>query len=394
MATEVVLPQWGMNMQEGTIVAWLKEEGDPIQQGEPFAEVETEKINTVFEAPVSGVIAHRMVAQGETVPVGTLLVIIAQPGEVVPRPGSARRPGAAAPIVQATSGAQATPPTPPTLSQDSRPIQVVPAARRLAQEHGIDLSTVRGTGPGARILETDVRQSIAAAAQPSGQVVSLTGMRKTIADRMLQSAQNTAQVTLHTEADVTALVQFRQELVGQWRAHRLRPLDLDLIVKATARALSEHPQLNATLVGDQLQVLDDVNIGLATATPRGLMVPVVRQASRKSVLKIAQELRELAERARSDTLSQDDVTGGSFTITSLASYGIDAFTPLINPPQVAILGVGRVLEKPAVVDKVVTIRPMMSLSLTFDHRALDGAPAAEFLQTVCRHLREPRWMAE
>jgi len=382
-------------MREGTIVKWLKKEGDPIKEGEPFAEIETEKIETEFESPVSGVIAHIMVAEGETVPVGTLLVIIAAPGEIVPRPTPAPRPAATAspaPPTRLTPSAPSV--TPPLAAQPEvrSAVQVIPAARLLAREHGIDLNLVRGTGPGGRIIEDDVRQAIEMLARPAAQTISLTGIRKTIADRMLQSVQTMAQVTLHTEADVTELVQLRRELLSQWRVHRLRPLDLDMVIKATARALKEHPRLNATLVDNQIRLLGEINLGIATALPDGLIVPVIQRASAKSLLEIAQEVRSLADKARRNALSTDDVTGGTFTITTLASYDIDAFTPIVNPPQVAILGIGRIIEKPAVYGREIAIRSMMSLSLTFDHRALDGAPSAEFLRAVRRNLEEPRWM--
>ncbi len=278
------------------------------------------------------------------------------------------------------------------------PVQVVPAARLLARQHNIDLATVQGTGPNGRVLVADVERAIAQAATPSprrpaGEVVPLSGLRRTIAERMLRSAQTMAQVTLTTEADVTDMVRLREALVSHWRAQRIRPLDLDLIVAATAAALREHPRLNAWLTEEGLRLLKEVNIGAATAVPDGLMVPVIKRADEKDLLSIAREIRELARRARDGKLTVDDVTGATFTITSLASQEIDAFTPLVDPPQVAILGVGRVVEKPAVYQGEVAIRSMMALSLTFDHRALDGVPAGEFLRAVKRKLESPAWMA-
>jgi pyruvate dehydrogenase E2 component (dihydrolipoamide acetyltransferase) len=195
-----------------------------------------------------------------------------------------------------------------------------------------------------------------------------------------------AQVTLTTEADVTGMVRLREELVSRWRPRRIRPLDQDIVVKAAADALEEHPRLNATLVDGEVRLLDDVNIGVAMSVPDGLMVPVIRNASGKDLLAIARESRELANKARKGELNIDDVTGAGFTITSLASYEIDAFTPIIDPPQVAILGVGRTVEKPAAHEGKIALRSMMHLSLTFDHRALDGVPASEFLRTVKRNL--------
>jgi len=387
MSTDVILPQWGMNMQEGTLVKWLKREGDPVSQGEPLVEVETAKINSELESPAAGVVAHILAAEGSTVPVGSVVAIIAAPGEVVARPASI---APAAPArAAANSVAPAASPRPATAAASS---QVVPAARRLAQQHNVDLALVKGTGPGGRITEADGQRTLDARASPAAGVVPLTGIRKTIAERMLLSLQTMAQATLTTEADVTEMVALRKELLGQWRLHGLRPMDQDLVIKSVARALGDHPIVNAILNSNGLRHIEEVNIGVALALPEGLIVGVVHNADKKTLLAIAQEVRELATKARDSKLSPEDVTGGSFTITSLASYDIDTFTPIINPPEVAILGVGRVVEKPAIHQGKIAKRSMMCLSLTFDHRALDGAPAALFLQTVKRYLEEPRWM--
>ncbi|MDO8749800.1 MAG: dihydrolipoamide acetyltransferase family protein [Dehalococcoidia bacterium] len=390
MPTDVILPQWGMNMQEGTLVKWLKREGDPVAQGEPLVEVETAKINSELESPSAGVVAHILAAEGSTVAVGSVVAIIAAPGENVARPVPAT-PSAttrAAP----NSVAPAASPRPTTAAA---PGQVVPTARRLAQQHNLDMALVQGTGPGGRITEADVQRALDARARPAPPpgVTPLTGVRKTIAERMLLSIQTMAQVTITTEADVTEMVALRKELLGQWRAHRLRPMDQDLVVKAVARALAEHPHVNAVLDSSGLRHIAEVNIGVALALSEGLIVGVVHNANKKTLLAIAQEVREMAAKARDGKLSPEDVTGSSFTITSLASFDIDAFTPIINPPEVAILGVGRIVEKPAIHQGEIAKRSMVFLSLTFDHRALDGAPAAQFLQTVKRYLEEPRWMA-
>jgi pyruvate dehydrogenase E2 component (dihydrolipoamide acetyltransferase) len=278
----------------------------------------------------------------------------------------------------------------------------VPAARRLAGEIGIDLAVVTGSGPGGRILEDDVRAAAAvvAAGAPTGlprtdavPAAPLSGMRKTIADRMLLSVRSMAQVTLSTEADVSAAVALRKELVGAWRELRMRPVDQDIVLMAVARALSEHPYMNATLDERGLQQHDQVNLGVALALQEGLVVGVVRDAARKDVVTVAREVRALTEKARDGSLGYDEVTGSTFTVSSLAQFDIDAFNPLVNPPEVGILGVGRIVEKPVGVDGQVVLRPMVHLSLTFDHRAVDGAPAAQFLQAVVRHLAQPQWMA-
>ncbi|MCH8061268.1 MAG: 2-oxo acid dehydrogenase subunit E2 [Chloroflexi bacterium] len=435
MATEVRLPQWGMNMEDGLLVKWLVKEGDEIEAGQPLVEIETAKINSELEAPTSGVVAHIMQPEGTTVDVGTLVAVITEPGETVPRPEPAerrRRVGAPrrerrreAPGRQGRSSGQVTPVARRLASQNdidlsavrgtgpndriteddvrqamseresvsSGPtMQVVPRARLLARQNGIDLGRVNGSGPSGRIVVADVERAIAEAGAVS-EVVPLRGLRKTIAERMVRSAQTMAQVTLTTEADVTEMVRLREALVSQWRQARIRPLDLDIILKAVAAALKENPRLNATLVNDEIRLMRDVNVGVAMAVPDGLLVPVVGGADEKDLLTVAKEVRELADRCRKGELSLDDMSGASFTITSLANYDIDAFTPIIDPPQVAILGVGRVVEKPAVVDGEIAVRSMMYLSLAFDHRALDGVPAGEFLRTVKSKLEDPSWMS-
>ena len=387
MATEVRLPQWGMEMAEGTIVKWLKKEGDAIKEGEPLVEVETAKIDTELESIASGILAHILVPEGETIPIRTVLAVIAEPGEQVPRPQAV--PSSLLPTTQPTpvSESVATP------AQERPNVQVVPAARRLAQQHGIELGLVQGSGPRGRILIADVEHAIAEQARPADQevpVVPIVGMRRTIATRMLQSLQTMAQVTLTTEADVTDAMTLREGLARQWSENGLSPLHL--VIKATAQALKDHPRLNALQDEDQVRLMDQVNIGVAVSLAEGLLTPVVRDVDQKSLEKIAKETRQLASKTREGKARPEDVTGGTFTITNLGTYDIDAFTPIINPPQVAILGVGRAVDKPVIKKGQITQATMMFISLTFDHRVVDGAPAAEFLQAVKGRLEDPWWM--
>ena len=449
MATNVLLPQWGMNMEDGLLVKWLVAEGDTVEAGQPLVEIETAKIESELESPVAGVVAHVMASAGTTANVGDILLIIGEPGESVERPASSRpapapRPARRERRAGAARGGrgQVTPVARRLAAQNdidlervsgsgpngritendvrqamraqksssSRPAaQVVPKARLLAKQNGIDLAGVNGTGPNGRILVADVlRQAqdergraqddrqAGGLADPElySEIAPLRGLRRTIAQRMAQSSRSTAPVTLTTEVDVTEAVAMRERLLAEWRQHRIRPLDLDLIVKATAASLTEHPRLNSHLAGDEVGLLKDVNVGVAMAVDEGLLVPVIKSAAAKSLLEIAREIRDLSDRNRSGKLSVDDMTGAGFTITSLSGYGIDAFTPIIDPPQVAILGVGRIVEKPAVHEGQVAVRSLMFLSLTFDHRALDGVPAAEFLRTLASKLHDPAWMAD
>ena len=438
MAQEIVLPQWGMEMQDATIVRWLKQEGDSVQEGEPLVELETAKIATELESTASGVVAHILVPEGAIVPIRTVLAIVAAPGEQVQRPAGTAPSGTMAPATSAP-GASA----PPRRAHHVAP-QVVPAARRLAQERGIDLAQVQGTGPGSRILLDDVHNALAARtaappaasavqvtpaarhlarqhdidlrtvqgsgprgriliedvqkvlvaqAQPAtqpAQVVPIKGMRQTIATRMLQSLQTMAQVTLTTEVDVTDAMTLRAGLARQWSESSLSPLHL--LIKATARALKEHPRMNAIQKEHEVELVPEIHIGVAVSLDEGLLVPTIRRADAKHLAEIARESHHLAIRARAGQAAYDEVTGGTFTITNLGSYGIDAFTPIINPPQVGILGMGRVVEKPVVYQGEITKRSMLFLSLTFDHRVIDGAPAAAFLHTLKGHLEDPWWM--
>ena len=434
MATNVLLPQWGMNMEDGTLTRWLVNEGDEIAEGQPLVEVETAKINSELESPASGVVSHIMAAEGSLVKVGELVAVIGEPGENPPRPepkaapspaGARRRQrqrdarptGAAASQVTPVARRLArdngidldevngTGPRGRITEQDvrdaiearqSRPrVQAPPRARMLARQEDIDLSDVAGSGPNGRITVADVeraiaeRDAVAARADAVGEVVPLTGLRKIIADRMTMSVSTMAQVTLTTEADVTELLNLRESLVSEWRPHRIRPLDLDFIIAAAAGALKAHPRLNAHLADSNVLLLKEINIGLAVAVPDGLVVPVLRGADSLDLLGIARQIRTLADKTRKNALGVDDMTGAGFTVTALSNYDIDVFTPIIDPPQVAILGLGRAIEKPVVVDGEIVVRSMMHLSVTFDHRALDGVPVAEFIRTLKASLESP-----
>jgi pyruvate dehydrogenase E2 component (dihydrolipoamide acetyltransferase) len=437
-----------MGMQEGKILRWLKDVGDEVAEGEPLLEIEAEKVTVEVPSPRSGILTRILAEVDETVPVREVIAIIMSPQEAASAPPAARAEGRRrAGITAAADGAAAPSPAtapPPAAADAARPgVQVTPLARRVAREHGVDLREVQGTGPGGRITDTDVRRTLTAkAASPSPargappatvqveprarrlaqqhaidlsrvrgsgpngriveadvrramdgaaasvdgleQVIPLTGKRGVIARRMLESLQGMAQLTLSSDANVTALVKQRELLKSQF--------DLtytDLLVKAAALALRKHPRLNARIAGQEIHLLPDVHIGVAVALDDGLIVPVVRNADRKGLKTIAEENRELAERARSGKLGPAEVSGGTFTITNLGTFGIDSFTPIINPPEAAILGVGRIVERIARRDADLVWQQMMTLSLTFDHRVVDGAPAAAFLQSLRELLERP-----
>ena len=390
MAVEVVMPKFGLTMTEGTIQQWFKSEGDAIKTGAALFEVETEKVLYEVEAPADGTVAKLLYAVEAVVGVGLPVAVIAEAGEEVAEVAAryADAP-AAAPAAAPPEPAPAATSAPSPAAQEKRGrVPVTPAARKLAKEHGVDLSGVTGTGPRGRITREDVQKIIDSggqaapspaptAAPAAAEDMPLRGMRKVIAERMQQSLQGSAQLTISTEVDVTQLIDRRQQVRQEFNVTYT-----DFIVQACAHALRQHPRMNAHLEGDIIRANTDIHVGLAVALDEGLIVPVVREADKKSLKDIAAEAKTLAEKARASQLKLEEVSGGTFTVSNLGMYGVDAFTPIINAPQSGILGVGRIVEKPVIHRGEVTRRSMMVLSLTFDHRVIDGAPAGAFLQTV------------
>ncbi|HEY3080816.1 MAG TPA: dihydrolipoamide acetyltransferase family protein [Chloroflexota bacterium] len=425
MATQVTLPRLSPGMNEASVARWLKRTGEQVARGEALFEVETEKVATEVPAPADGVLSI-VVPEGTTVPIGAVLAVLAAPGEAAPAPPQSAAPAAPAPSAAAPS-APPRAPSPATPSPagseaaaagDEGRVIASPAARRLARELGVALEGIKGSGPGGRVIEKDVQRTadqgravpvgVAAApvaAQPAPQPVAaearsrpLQGMRRTIADRMLASQNTNATVTVTLEVDMAEAVNLRTQLVGEWESREgVRVTYTDVIVKAVAKALTEHRRLNASLQNDpsagsgQAVIVEhgEVHVGVAVALDDGLIVPVIRDADRRSLLEIARATKELGQRAQQGKLQVADVTGGTFTVTNLGTSGVDAFTPIINPPEAAILGVGKIAEKPVARGGQVVIRPMMWLSLTFDHRIVDGKPAADFLRRVQEILEKP-----
>lgn len=384
MTVEIRLPQYGMGMQEGAVSQWFKAVGDTVQEGEVLAEVEAAKTTEDLVAPTAGVLERIVVPEGEIVPVHELLAVLTTDdgAKVRPAPVAGQQPGATdEPTARRASAGGSS-----AGLRDNR--QVTPRARRLAGDLGVDLDRVTGTGPGGRVVEADVEAAAAASGEASAgtedaETVPVTPMRAAIAASMHESLRSTAQFTLVRTVDVTDLVSHRDSLAEP------RPTYTDMVVKAAALALRRHPRLNSVLDGKVIRLLPDVHIGVATALDEGLTVPVVRDADRRSLAEIAALTAELVGRARAGTLKSDDLSGATFTVTSLGGQGIDAFTPIINPPQVAILGVGRIVEHPVPADggsTGVEWRKAMTLSLTIDHRVVDGAPGAAFLVTMAELL--------
>jgi pyruvate dehydrogenase E2 component (dihydrolipoamide acetyltransferase) len=388
VAIEVAMPKFGLTMHEGTVQRYFKAVGESVTAGEPLYEVETEKVLYEVEAPSSGVVAAWLVEEGATVDCGVPVAVLCEPGEdfaaISSRYSSRVSSNGAADAPQAdreqetSAGLFAT-----SRAGARRPVS--PVARKLAAELGVEVDSIEGTGPGGRITKEDVERAarqpkVAAsrtAAPSTGARTPLRGVRKTIAERMHQSLRESAQITITTEADVTPATELRARLKNEF--------DLtytDMIVHAAARALLRHPRVAARLEGAEIVASVEINVGIAVALSEGLIVPVVHNAARRSLREIAIEARALGEKARTSHLKLEDVTGSVFTVTNLGTFGIDAFTPILNLGETAILGVGRIVEKPAIYRGEIARRAMMTFSLTFDHRVVDGAPAAEFLQTM------------
>jgi pyruvate dehydrogenase E2 component (dihydrolipoamide acetyltransferase) len=358
MVTKVVMPKLSLTMKEGTVGKWYKKQGDTIEKGEPIVEVISEKATYDLEAPTSGTLRKILVEAGVDAPVDAVLALITAPDETI-----------------SETETQAEEKLHATEEAENRAL-ASPAAKRLAKEHGIELSTIKGSGPEGRISEEDVNRFIE---ETKGvlprvkEIIPLSGFKKTSAERVSLSFRTAPHSTLMMEVDVSKAKEVHEKLGVSYTA---------ILAEATAKALREYAIINSTLEGDQIKVFENVNVGVAVATKQGLIVPVIHDADKKSLKEIDSLISELTEKVRLGKLTKEELSGGTFTITNLGMYGVDFFTPIINPPEAAILAVGKVTEKPVVVNGQIEVKPMMMLSLSYDHRIVDGAPAAEFLQKI------------
>ena len=396
MATEVKLPRLGQGMESGTIVKWLKSEGEKVEKGEALYELDTDKVTQEVEADASGVLLKIAIAEGE-VEVGKTIAVIGEEGEQVetaaaePPQGERRETTPSAPPRQTEQVTETREP-----SGNGR-IKASPLARRIARERGIDLSAVVGTGPEGRVVAEDVERAAApAAAAPVAapvappeevEVEQLSSMRKTIARRLTEAWQAPV-FQLGITVDMSRALELRRRLVDM-HGDGVKPTISDLLTRVCAAALMRHRAVNALYKGDAVELHPTANIGIAVAVPNGLVVPVIQSCERKSIAEIAAERAAVVDRARAGKLQQRDLEGGTFTISNLGMFGIERFIAVLNPPQAAILAVGSTEEKPVVVDGEIVVRPRMELTLTCDHRAVDGATGAEFLGDVKAFLEEP-----
>lgn len=443
-----VMPKMGDTMEEGKILRWIKHEGDAVQKGEALAEIETEKVNIEAEAFASGVLRKILAQEGETVPVGAPIALIGAADEPLPDEAKAGKSEKTATADQqanvngatptpaatrATGAAVAEPGVAPaeTTANDGGRVFISPLARHIAAEHNLDVTRIHGTGPGGRIIRDDVQAYLAnpeaatqtaqtAQAQPAPQVTQpapapaqpavspvpaaapgedvraqpLSAIRKTIAKRLQQSMQAAPHFYVTVAIETNQLAAMRAS-INEYGAGLPNPVKVsynDLIVKAVAVALAHMPEVNVSFDGEQLLFKSHINVGVAVAMESGLIVPVIRDADKRGVLDIAQESRRLADAARSGKLKPEEFSGGTFTVSNLGMYDVEEFTAVINPPESAILAVGSIVPMPVVREGQVVVRDIMKVTLSVDHRALDGAIAARFLQELKRLLEQPMGM--
>jgi pyruvate dehydrogenase E2 component (dihydrolipoamide acetyltransferase) len=437
VATQVTLPRLGQGMETGTIVRWLKAEGDQVEKGEALYELDTEKVTQEVEADKSGLLLKILAQEGEEIEVGKAIAVIGEEGEQVEEeadtearvpPGTEEEespgrlePGETEPGVEKPAEAPAreeerergretreTEEEPTQIKEPERAaaatdggrVKASPLARRIAKERGIELSRVQGTGPEGRIVAEDVERAaaapaaappLAAAAPDEVEVVKLNQMRRTIARRMAESWQ-APHFQISMSADMTAAVRLREVLVARTEEGAPRPTYSDILTKACAHALMRHRDMNALFAGEEVHLFPTANIGIAVAIPHGLIVPVIPSCERRTVAEIAAARGDLVARARDGKLRNEDLANGTFTISNLGMYGVERFVAVLNPPQAGILAVGGIEERPVVDDGELVIQARMDMTLSCDHRSVDGATASEFLRTVKEFLEEPGLM--
>jgi len=405
MVTEVVMPKLGETMDKGKIVKWLKREGERVERGEPLLEIETDKATLEVEARSSGTLRRIVAQEGEIVPITQTIAYLGEEGEPLPVEAVSKP----TPLVAEAKEAEAKVEVPK--AKPSVEVKASPLAKKIAEERGVDLTQVTGTGPGGRITREDVLGFLASRAEapavavviPSAptapvppapteefQIVPLSGMRRAIAKKMAYSKSSIPHFYIGAEVDMTEASKMRQNLIPTIESKAgVRLSFTHLLIKAVAMALTEFPQLNAVFDGENIKLARDINIGIAVGLEDGLIVPVLKKANEMDLVKIASEADKLIARAREKRLREDEFVGGTFTVSNLGGFDVDSFIAIINPPETAILAVGRIREKPAVVNGNVTIRNMMNVTLSADHRVLDGVTAAKFLQRVKTLLETP-----
>lgn len=432
----MTLPLLGQTMEEGTITKWLKSEGESVEKGEPLLEVMTDKANMEVESPASGILRKIVAQEGVNVPVKDLIAIIGTADEPIDgliaqpvvssgsKPAEAPAPAAQTAVQTSVANVDRVMASPRAkmaarerridiallagkgtgldgriVEQDvltfTSGVKATRLASKVAVEVGVDVASITGSGPRGRVTRDDVLRAVTSKpARPSiARSIPLQGIRKLVGENVSNSIRTAPHVTLVSQVDMTACVEMRTQLLPELeKRYGVRLTYTGIIVKAAALAILDHPIVNSSIVGDEIIIHNEVNIGVAAAIEGGLVVPVIRDSDIKPLHEISKELPALSSKARTGSLTMDEMQGGTFTISNLASYGIDQFNPIINPPESAILGVCRINEKPVVIDGAVQARKMMNLCLSFDHRVMDGAPAGEYLARVKQLLESPYLM--
>lgn len=410
MATEIVMPKLGLTMTEGRVSRWLKNEGEVIKKGEPVVEVTTEKATTEVESPGEGILGKILVEEGTEVEVGTVIGVIVKQGEEIPT--EFQSVDAPAEVVSQPSTSAESSGEPDQLDDGERDprkeqappinlgqkVRATPKAKKMAKNHGLDLTGITGSGPQGRIVSRDVEKYLEQAdkkqlveidrAEQAPEGEELKGLRKVIADRMSSSAREKPHVTLNMEADPGKLLALHGRIKKE-HSEEIKISFNDLLVKAVGISLRNFPELNGYIIDSRVVKRDQVNMGIAVAAQEGLVVPVIKDVNSKSLKEVSSESRELIERARNNSLKPEDVEDGTFTVTNLGMFNVLNFTPIINPPEIAILGIGKIKETPVVKNGRVVPGKVMHLSLSFDHRAVDGAEAAQFLNILTEIIQEP-----
>ncbi|HGA0701036.1 TPA: dihydrolipoamide acetyltransferase family protein [Bacillus cereus] len=394
MAVEVVMPKLGMAMKEGIITSWNIKAGDNVAKGELIASINSEKIETEIEAPADGTVLDIAVSEDEGVPPGTVICYIGKPNEKVEMQESTHV------VEEKTSNIELQ----NVQNQEEngkevskQRIKISPVAKKIAKSENLDIKALVGTGPGGRITKADVLKALEVrgivpeiSEQEESNVIPVTGMRKAIANRMHASLKNSAQLTLTMKVDVTDLVALHKEIAKIVQKRYDNKLTItDFVSRAAVLALGEHKEMNSAYIDDAIHQFEHVHLGMAVALEKGLIVPAIRFANNLSLVELSKEIKNVAQKARAGSLSSDDMHGTTFTISNLGSFGIEYFTPVLNTPETGILGIGAIEHVPVYKGKKLKKGSMLPLSLTFDHRVLDGAPAAAFLRTIKHYLEEP-----
>lgn len=380
MPTNVLMPQLGESITEGTIVRWIKAVGDRVDRDEPLFEISTDKVDAEIPSPIAGILTAINVAVGETVPVDSIVAIIGQIGDVAGE-------------VNEKSDTEKIDTTPVQVIPDSagnakRPNRLSPLVRRIVREHNVDITAVRGTGTGGRVTKSDVLKHVENISGSGRRLESMTIMRQRIAEHMVMSRRTAAHVHTVFDIDFSHVGLLRERRRVDYEKAQAKLTYLSFIAKAVVEALSEVPVINASVDGDSLVYRDDINLGVAVALEEGLIVPVLKHAERMSVLELSQAIFDLSRRARAKSLTPDEVEGGTFTITNHGSFGSLLGMPIINQPQLAILGVGAIEKRPVVVNDALTIGLRAYLTLGFDHRVIDGSVADQFMTVVKRNVEQ------